>query len=57
IRIGPAARSQRRRRGPLTELELSDQVERRIDQLLDELGGTQTGTVVDWLPFSGMGGS
>ena len=57
VEVGPAARSRRRRRGPLTELELADQVERRIGQLLDELGGTQTGTPLDWLPLSGMGGS
>lgn len=55
IEIGPAARSGRKRRGPLTELELADQVERRIGRLLAELGGMQTGTLLDWLPFSGMG--
>ena len=49
------ARSTRKRRGPLTELELADQVERRIARLLAELGGMQTGTLLDWLPFSGMG--
>ena len=46
-----------RRRGPLIELELADQVEQRIQRLLDEFGGTQTGTPLDWLPLSGMGGS
>ncbi|MFV0308145.1 MAG: hypothetical protein ACK5OX_10435 [Desertimonas sp.] len=55
VEIGPAARSGRKRRGPLTELELADQVERRIGRLLAELGGMQTGTLLDWLPFSGMG--
>jgi hypothetical protein len=55
IEIGPMARSTRRRRGPLTELELADQIERRIARLLAELGGMQTGTLLDWLPFSGMG--
>lgn len=55
IEIGPMARSTRKRRGPLTELELADQVERRIARLLAELGGMQTGTLLDWLPFSGMG--
>ena len=29
----------RRRRGPLIELELADQVEQRIQRLLDEFGG------------------
>ncbi len=57
IEIGPAVRPGRRRRGPLIELELADQVEQRIQRLLDEFGGTQTGTPLDWLPLSGMGGS
>ena len=57
IEIGPAARPGRRRRGPLIELELADQIEQRIQRLLDELGGAQTGTPLDWLPLSGMGGS
>jgi hypothetical protein len=55
VEIGTAVRPSRQRRGPLTELELADQVERRIGRLLAELGGTQTGTVLDWLPLSGMG--
>lgn len=55
IEIGGAARPSRQRRGPLTELELADQIEKRIRQLLAELGGTQTGTPLDWLPLSGMG--
>ena len=55
IEIGPVARPTRKRRGPLTELELADQIERRIARLLAELGGMQTGTLLDWLPFSGMG--
>jgi len=37
------------RRGPLAELELADLVERRIDDLLAEAGGTLTGTPLDWL--------
>ena len=32
-------------------------LESAIQQLLDELGGTRTGTPLDWLPLSGMGGS
>lgn len=55
IEIGAVARPTRKRRGPLTELELADQVERRIGRLLSEMGGMQTGTLLDWLPFSGMG--
>ena len=57
VEIGAALRPSRRRRGPLTELELADQLERRIGELLVGLGGAQTGTVLDWLPFSGMGSS
>lgn len=57
LEIGPAARPGRRRRGPLIELELADLVARRIQQLLAEFGGTQTGTPLDWLPLSGMGGN
>ena len=57
VEIGPVVRPGRQRRGPLIELELADQVEQRIQRLLDEFGGTQTGTPLDWIPFSGMGGS
>lgn len=56
IRIGSAARPRRRRRGPLSELELADVVERRIQRLLDELGGAQTGTLLDWVPLGVAGG-
>ncbi len=56
IEIGPAVRPSRRRRGPLIELEMADQLEQRIQHLLEEFGGAQTGTPLDWLPFSGMGG-
>jgi hypothetical protein len=51
IEIGPAVRPGRRRRGPLIELELADQVEQRIKRVLDEFGGTRTGTPLDWLPW------
>jgi hypothetical protein len=57
IEVGPAMRPGRRRRGPLIELELADQVEHRIQRLLDEFGATQTGTLLDWLPIGGTGGS
>ena len=57
IEIGPAVRPSRKRRGPLIELELADQVEQRIQRILDEFGGARTGTPLDWLPLSGMGGS
>jgi hypothetical protein len=57
VEVGTVVRPGARRRGPLIELELADQVEHRIQRLLDELGGMQTGTPLDWLPLSGMGGS
>jgi hypothetical protein len=57
IEIGSSIRPGRRRRGPLIELELADLTQQRIQRLLDEFGGTQTGTLLDWLPLSGMGGS
>jgi len=57
IEIGPSLRPGRRRRGPLIELELADQVQQRIQRMLDQFGGAQTGTPLDWLPLSGMGGS
>lgn len=57
VEIGPAARRGRRRRGPLAELELADQIRSDIRLLLDEMGDINTGTPLDWLPFSGMGGN
>lgn len=49
VEVGREARLGRVRRGPLAELELADLVERRIDDLLAEAGGTLTGTPLDWL--------
>ena len=46
----------RRRRGPLAELELADHLRRQIERLLDEMGEIRTGTPIDWLPLSGLGG-
>lgn len=57
VEIGPPSRSPRRRRGPLTELELADQVGRDIERLLAEMGELRTGTPLDWLPLSGLGGA
>ncbi len=57
VEIGPDVRPDRRRRGPLTELELADSLESAIQQLLDELGGPVTGTPLDWLPLSVLGSS
>jgi len=56
VEIGPAVRIRTRRRGPLEELETADLVQLRIDAMLDEMGGTMTGTPLDWLPTGGMGG-
>lgn len=55
LEIGSAARSARRRRGPLTELELTDIVTVRLRAMLEEMGGT-LGTVYDWIPLVGDGG-
>jgi hypothetical protein len=57
VEIGPEVRADRGRRGPLAELELADALESSIQRLLDELGGPVTGTPLDWLPISGMGGN
>lgn len=57
VEIGPASRSPRKRRGPLTELELADRVRLDIGNLLDELGELHTGTPLDWLPIDGLGGA
>ena len=56
LEIGPASKASRKRRGPLAELELADQVRVDIAMLLDELGELHTGTPLDWLPMSGLGG-
>ena len=57
LEIGAPSRSPRRRRGPLGELELADQVGRDIELLLSEIGELRTGTPLDWLPLSGLGGA
>lgn len=57
VEIGTATRPGRKRRGPLAELELADRVRADIATLLDEMGEFRTGTPLDWLPLSGLGGS
>lgn len=57
VEIGEPMRVRRRRRGPLAELELSDDVGAAIRLLLDEMGDINTGTPLDWLPLSGLGGN
>ena len=46
-----------RRRGPLSELELADQIGRDIEMLLAEMGDIRTGTPLDWFPLTGIGGA
>ncbi|MGA9279408.1 hypothetical protein [Ilumatobacter sp.] len=57
VEIGPATHPPRKRRGPLTELELADRVRNDVHDLLDEMGDLGTGTPFDWLPMAGMGGN
>jgi hypothetical protein len=57
VEIGTATRSIRKRRGPLAELELADRVRVDIGLLLEEMGEIRTGTPLDWLPLSGLGGA
>jgi len=54
VEIGPPISLRKRRRGPLAELETADAAQAKIDDLLDELGGTSTGTPLDWLPLPGI---
>ena len=56
VEIGQATRPGRRRKGPLAELELADHLRDQIVRLLDEMGEIRTGTPIDWLPLSGLGG-
>lgn len=56
VEIGPPVKLRRRRRGPLEELETADLLQVHIDAMLDEMGGTMTGTPLDWLPSGGIGG-
>ncbi len=57
LEIGTASRSPRKRKGPLAELELADAVAHDIELLLSEMGEIRTGTPLDWLPLSGLGGA
>lgn len=50
VEVGPQMRPNRKRRGPLAELELAEVTQRHIQRLLDGLGGLHTGVAaVDWL--------
>lgn len=55
VEIGTPTRPPRKRRGPLSELELADRIRHDIRALLDEMGDISTGTPLDWLPLSGIG--
>ncbi len=55
VEVGPAIKTVRGRRGPLEELEIADAVRSRIDALLVEMGGTLTGTPLDWFPVRRLG--
>ncbi len=55
VEIGDFVRSKRRRRGPLSELELADQVATRIELLLDEFGDLNTGWPFGQFSFRGIG--
>ena len=43
VEMAPALRLRNKRRGPLAEVELAEQAQRRLQDLLDEMGGTRTG--------------
>jgi hypothetical protein len=55
LEIGEATRPPRKRRGPLAELEMAEQLRTDIARLLEEMGDISTGTPLDWLPLSGIG--
>ena len=57
VEIGGYVRSRHRRRGPLAELELADQIAEEIELLLDELGDLNTGWPFEQISFGGLGGS
>jgi hypothetical protein len=54
VELGPPIARSRLRRGPLAELELADALQSRIDAMLAEFGGPLTGTVLDWIPGTGV---
>ncbi|MDO8364573.1 MAG: hypothetical protein Q7V88_16900 [Actinomycetota bacterium] len=48
--VGPQVRPRRKRRGPLAEVELAEQVQHHLQRMLDAFGGMQTGVApLDWL--------
>ncbi len=50
VEVGAQVRPRRKRRGPLAEVELAEQVQHHLQRLLDGFGGMQTGVApIDWL--------
>jgi hypothetical protein len=50
VEVGAQIRPDRKRRGPLAELELAEVLQRHLQRMLDGFGGWQTGVApVDWL--------
>ena len=48
--VGPQVRPRKKRRGPLAEVELAEQVQHHLQRMLDGFGGVQTGVApLDWL--------
>ncbi|MEI8240578.1 MAG: hypothetical protein WCI22_14280 [Actinomycetota bacterium] len=48
--VGAQVRPRHKRRGPLAEVELAEQVQRHLQRMLDGFGGVQTGVApIDWL--------
>lgn len=53
VEVGKAEKQRRKRRGPLAEVELAQQLQARLQELLEELGGLHTG--VGAIDFWGEG--
>jgi 1-acyl-sn-glycerol-3-phosphate acyltransferase len=48
--VGPQVRPRKKRKGPLAEVELAEQVQHHLQRMLDGFGGVQTGVgPIDWL--------
>ncbi len=43
VEVGKVEKLRRKRRGPLAEVELSEQLQKRLQKLLEEMGGIHTG--------------
>jgi 1-acyl-sn-glycerol-3-phosphate acyltransferase len=50
VEVGAPVRPRHKRRGPLAEVELAEQVQHHLQHMLDGFGGVQTGVApIDWL--------